>query len=140
MLKIQLKDMIEKRFWVIHRREMPMLFIKKKNSSLRLCVNYRRLNKIMIKNKYPLPRIDELFNQLARSCTFSKIDLWLGYHQLKMKVENIIKTVFCTRYKHYEFFIISFKISPKIIHMLDLVTYDICDQYLTFEPYFNKIF
>ena len=71
-----------------------MLFVKKKDGSLRLCIDYRGLNKVTIKNKYPLPRIDDLFDQLAGSRVFSRIDLRSGYHQLKVRAEDIPKTAF----------------------------------------------
>jgi hypothetical protein len=86
----------------------PALFIKKKDGSLRLCVDYRPLNAVTIKNKYPLPRIDVLFDQLARAKVFSKIDLHSGYHQIKIRPCDIPKTAFSTRYGLYEFLVMSF--------------------------------
>ena len=80
-----------------------MLFVKKKNGMLWLCVDYRKLNKMTVKNKYPLLRIDDLFNQLKGASVFSKIDLRYGYHQLRIKDENVHKTTFRTWYGHYEF-------------------------------------
>ncbi|GKB24185.1 reverse transcriptase domain-containing protein [Tanacetum coccineum] len=81
----------------------PVLFVKKKDGSFRMCINYRELNKLTIKNRYPLPRIDDLFDQLQGSSVYSKIDLRSGYHQLRVKDEDIPKTSFRTRYEHYEF-------------------------------------
>nr|GEX28650.1 putative reverse transcriptase domain-containing protein [Tanacetum cinerariifolium] len=81
----------------------PILFVKKKDESFRMCINYRELNKLTKKNRYPLPRIDDLFDQLQGSSVYSKIDLRSGYHQLRVKDENISKTAFRTRYAHYEF-------------------------------------
>ena len=76
----------------------PVLFVKKKDGTLRLCIDYRQLNKITIKNKYLLPRIDDLFDQLREASLFSKIDLRSGYHQLKIKETDVPKTAFRTRY------------------------------------------
>ena len=80
-----------------------MLFVKKKDGSMRLCVDYRDLNAVTIKNKYPLPRIDDLFDQLKGAKFFSKIDLRSCYHQLRVRQEDISKTAFRTRYGQYEF-------------------------------------
>ncbi|GJU49957.1 uncharacterized mitochondrial protein-like protein [Tanacetum coccineum] len=81
----------------------PLLFVKKKDGSFRMCINYRELNKLTIKNRYPLPRIDDLFDQLQASSIYSKIDLRSGYHQLRVRDKDIPKTAFRTRYRHYEF-------------------------------------
>ncbi|XP_060960989.1 uncharacterized protein LOC133031495 [Cannabis sativa] len=98
-LKAQLQDLLDKGFirpsyspW-----GAPLLFIKKKDGSMRMCIDYRELNKVTIKNKYPLPRIDDLFDQLQEAIVFSKIDLRSGYHQLKVREEDIAKTEFRTR-------------------------------------------
>ena len=80
-----------------------MLLANKKDGSKRLCIGYRELNKVTIKNKYPLPRIDDLFDQLNGARVFYKLDLQSGYHQLKVKKEDIQKTTFIARYGHYEF-------------------------------------
>jgi hypothetical protein len=109
-LKIQLQDLIDKGF--IHPSASPWgcpaLFVKKEDNSLRLCVDYRPLNAVTIKNKYPLPRIDILFDQLAGAKVFSKIDLRSGYHQIKIRLSNIPKTAFSTRYGLYEYLVMSF--------------------------------
>ena len=109
-LKVQLQELLDKGFirpsfspW-----GAPVLFVKKKDGTLRLCIDYRELNKVTIKNKYPLPRIDDLFDQLQGASVFSKIDLRSGYHQLKIKAEDIQKTAFRTRYGHYEFLVMPF--------------------------------
>nr|GEZ31216.1 putative reverse transcriptase domain-containing protein [Tanacetum cinerariifolium] len=81
----------------------PVLFVKKKDRSFRMCIDYRELNKQTVKNRYPLPRIDDLFDQLQGSSVYLKIDLRLGYHQLRVREEDIPKTAFRTRYGHYEF-------------------------------------
>ncbi|GJW71309.1 putative reverse transcriptase domain-containing protein [Tanacetum coccineum] len=86
----------------------PVLFVKKKDGSFRMCIDYRELNKLTVKNRYPLPRIDDLFDQLQGSSVYSKIDLQSGYHQLRVREEDIPKTAFQTRYGHYEFQVMSF--------------------------------
>ncbi|KAI3743596.1 hypothetical protein L1987_61306 [Smallanthus sonchifolius] len=86
----------------------PVLFVKKKYGSMRMCIYYRELNKRTVKNKYPLPRIDDLFDQLQGASWFSKIDLRSGYHQLKVREEDVPNTAFRTRYGHYEFLVMSF--------------------------------
>ena len=84
------------------------MFVKKKDGSMRMCVDYWSLNEVTIKNKYPLPRIDDLFDQLKGAKCFSKIDLRSGYHQLKIKSSDVPKIAFVTRYGQYEFTVMSF--------------------------------
>jgi hypothetical protein len=86
----------------------PILFVNNKDGALRLCIDFRQLNKVTIKNKYHLPRIDDLFDQLKDAKIFSKIDLRSGYHQVRIKYEDISKTAFRTRYGHYEFTLVPF--------------------------------
>jgi hypothetical protein len=109
-LRKQLQELLDKGFirpstspW-----GCPALFVKKKDESLRMCVDYRPLNAVTIKNKYPLPRIDVLFDQLVGAKVFSKIDLRSGYHQIKIRASDIPKTAFSTRYGLYEFLVMSF--------------------------------
>ena len=109
-LKTQLKELLDKGFIRPSSSESgcPALFVKKKDQSLRMCVHYRPLNAVTIKNKYPLPRIDILFDQLSKAKVFSKIDLRSEYHQIKIHPQDIPKTTFCTRYGLYEYIVISF--------------------------------
>jgi hypothetical protein len=109
-LKVQLKELLDKGYirpssspW-----GYPALFVKKKGQSLRVCVDYRPLNAVTIKNKYPFPRIDILFDQLINTKVFSKVDLCSGYHQINIRPENIPKTTFSTRYGLYEYLVMSF--------------------------------
>lgn len=88
-----------------------MLLVKKKDGSMRLCVNYRQLNKVTTKNIYHLLRIDDLMDQLIGACVFSKIDLRSGYHQIRVKPKYILNTVFRTRYSHYEYSMMLFSVS-----------------------------
>jgi hypothetical protein len=95
--------------------------MKKKDQSLRLCVNYRPLNAVTIKNKYPLPRIDILFDQLTSARVFSMVDLCLGYHQIKIRLKDIPKIAFSTRYVLYEYLVMSFGLTNALAHFMYLM-------------------
>jgi hypothetical protein len=122
-LKIQLQDLLEKGFirsssslW-----GCPAIFVKKKDQTLRMCVDYRPLNEVTIKNKYPLPRIDILFDQLTGARVFSKIDLRSGYHQIRIRPEDIPKTTFTTRYGLFEYLVMSFGLTNAPTHFTYLM-------------------
>jgi len=112
-LKKQLEELLEKQFIrpSVSPWGAPVLLVKKKDGSMRLCVDYRQLNKATIKNRYPLPRIDDLMDQLIRAEVFSKIDLRSVYHQIRVKAEDISKIAFKTRYGHYEYSVTPFGVT-----------------------------
>jgi hypothetical protein len=122
-LKIQLQGLLDKGY--IHPSISPwgcsVLFVEKKDKELCLCVDYCPLNAVTIENKYPLPRIDTLFDQLAGAQAFSKIDLCSGYHQIKIRAEDIPKTAFTTRYGLFEYLVMSFGLMNAPTHFMYLM-------------------
>ena len=132
-LKIQLQELLDKGF--IHPSNFPwgapVLFVKKKDGTLRLCIDYRQLNRVTIKNKYPLLQIDDLFDQLKGAKVFSKIDLRSEYYQLRIKEQDVVKTAFRTRYGHYEFLVMPFGLTNAPAMFMDLMN-------RVFRPYLDK--
>ncbi|KAL0540235.1 hypothetical protein IC582_024468 [Cucumis melo] len=122
-LKVQLQELLDKGFIrpSVSPWGAPILFVKKKDGSMRLCIDYRELNKVTVKNRYPLPRIDDLFDQLQGATVFSKIDLRSGYHQLRIKDGDVPKTTFRSRYGHYEFIVMSFGLTNAPAVFMDLM-------------------
>jgi hypothetical protein len=122
-LKVQLKELLDK--WYIHPSSSPWVcpafFVKKKDQSLRLCVDYRPLNAVTVKNKYPLACIDVLFDQLTDAKVFSKVDLRLGYHQIKIHPKDVPKTTFSTRYVLYEYLVMAFGLTNAPTHFMYLM-------------------
>jgi hypothetical protein len=121
-LKVQLNKLLDK--WYIRPSSSlwgcPTLFVKKKDQSLRLCVDYRPLNAVTVKNKYSLPCIDILFDQLAGAKVFFKVDLRSGYHQIKIHPEDVPKIAFSTKYGLYEYLVMSFGLTNAPTHFMYL--------------------
>jgi hypothetical protein len=134
-LKVQLQELLDKGYICPSSSPWgsPALFLKQKDGSLRMCVDYRPLNAVTVKNKYPLPRIDVLFDQLAGAKVFSKIDLRSGYHQIKIRASDIPKTTFSTRYGLYEFLIMSFGLTNApsyFMYLMNLVFMNELDKFV----------
>ena len=132
-LNAQLEELLSKGFIrpSISPWGAPILFVKKKDGSLRLCIDYRQLNRVTICNQYPLPRIDELFDQLQGSRVYSKIDLRSGYNQLRVQESDVPKTAFRTCYGHYEFLVIPFCLTNAPTSFMDLMN-------RVFQPYLDR--
>jgi hypothetical protein len=130
LLKVELDSLLEKGFirpsaspW-----GSPALFVPKKDITRRLCVDYRTLNAGTIKNKYPLPRIDDLMDQLRQAKFFSKIDLRSGYHQMKIRPKDIHKTTFVTRYGQYEYTVVSFGLTNAPAYFMNMMNKVFMDE------------
>jgi hypothetical protein len=111
----------------------PVIFVPMKDGTQRLCVGYRAPNEVTVKNKYPLPRIDDLFDQLCGACVFSKIDLQLGYHQLKVRECDISKTAFISRYGMYEFMVMLFRLTNALayfMYMMNKIFMEYLDKFV----------
>ena len=132
-LKSQLQELLDKGFIrpSVSPWGEPVLFMKKKDGTLRMCIDYRPINKVTVKNKYPLPRIEDLFYQLKEAGIFSKIDLRSGYYQLKVKEGDVMKIAFRTRYGHYEFLVMPFGLTNAPTTFMDLMN-------RVFRPYVDK--
>ena len=132
-LRVQLQELLNKGFirpststW-----GAPVLFAKKKDKTLRLCIDYRQLNRVTIKNRYPLPRIDDLFDQLRGARVYSKIDLRTGYHQLRVRDTDIPKAALRTRYGHFEFKVMPIGLTNALAAFMDLM-------HRMFQPYLDQ--
>ena len=122
-LNKQLQELLDKRFIrpSVSPWGAPVLFVKKKDGSLRMCIDYRMLNQVTVKNKYPLLQIDDLFDQLKGASVFSKIDLRSGYHQLRIRDDDIPKTAFRSRYGHYEFVVMPLRLTNAPAAFMDMM-------------------
>jgi hypothetical protein len=130
-LKIQLQELLDKEYIIpsVSSWGALLLFVKKKDGILILCIDYRQLNKVTIKNKYPLPRINDMFDQVGGANIFSKLDLRSAYHQVRINNPDINKTAFRTRYEHYEFVVIPFGLTNAPATFMSLMN-SIFKQYL----------
>jgi hypothetical protein len=134
-LKEHIKELLEKGFICPSSSPWggPVIFVPKKDGTQMLCVDYHALNEVTIKNKYPLPRIDDLLDQLCGACVFSKIDPWSGYHQLKVRECDIPKTAFVSRNGLYEFTVMSFGLTNApayFMYMMNKVFMEYLDKFV----------
>ena len=122
-LKVQLQELLDKGFvrHTVSPWGAPILIVKKKDGTLRMCIDYWKINKVTVKSKYPLPRIEDLFDQLKGASIFSKIDLLSGYYQLQVKKDDVLKIAFRTRYGHYEFLVMPFGLTNVLAAFMDLM-------------------
>ena len=134
-IRVQLQELLDKGF--IRPSTSPwgasVLFVNKKDKTLRLCIDYRQLNRVTIKNRYPLPRIANLFDQLRGAQVYSKLDLRIGYHQLRVREIYIPKTAFRTRYGNFEFTVMPFGLTNAPTAFMDLI-------HRVFKPYLDPFF
>ena len=132
-LRVQLQELLDKGFIRPNTSPWgaPVLFAKKKDKTLRLCIDYKQLNRVTIKNRYPLLRIDDLFDQLRGARVYSKIDLRTSYHQLRVRETNIPKTAFRTRYGHLEFPVMPFGLTNALVAFMNLMN-------RVFQPYLDQ--
>ena len=130
-LKQLFQELLDKKFICLSYSlwRAPILFVKKKDGLMRMCIDYYELNKVTIKNKYLLPRINDLFDQLRGATVFSKIDLQSSCHQLKVHESDIPKRAFRTRYGHYEFLVMSFGLTNAAAWFMDLMN-KVFEEYL----------
>jgi hypothetical protein len=134
-LKKHIDELLEKGYirpstlpWVA-----PVLFVETKDGTKRMCIDYRALNEVSVKNKYPLPKIEDLFDQLRGASVFSKIDMRLGYHQLRIWPSDILKTSFITKYGLYEFMVMSFGLTNApayFMYLMNSVFMDYLDKFV----------
>jgi hypothetical protein len=134
-LKKQIDELLEKGYIRLSTSPWaaPVLFVEKKDGTKRMCIDYRSLNEVTVKNKYPLPRIEDLFDQLRGASVFLKIDLRSGYHQLRIRPSDIPKTTFITKYGLYEFTVMSFSLSNAttyFMYLMNSVFMDYLDQFV----------
>ena len=134
-LKKQLADLTEKGYIQpsVSPFGAPVLFVPKKDGGIRMCVDYRALNRVTIHNRYPLPRIDELLDQLRGAKLFTKIDLCSGYHQIRVHPNDVHKTEFRTRYGHFEFLVLPFGLTnapATFMNLMHTIFWELLDDFV----------